>query len=400
MQPGMQLESETDLNALLAIVQSALRDPQECRNAFVPALSLLEASWPGILEYALKHGLAGLLYRTISKLDFISPAILAPIREAALEQASRNCFLVGELLEILSIFGRLQIEAVALKGPELALRFYGHLSTREFYDLDILVHPADIERARTALEERGYHAPPITSSIADLSRRGHNHLTFVRHDGAAEVEIHWALNTWLERAALEQTGIWSRVRGITIANQPVPVLCIEDTLLFLCIHGFKHRWSRLNWLIDIAYIVRSQEALDWGAVIRRSREVGCYRILLSGLGLAASLLGSVIPPDVEQLIQADPSTFNLVEQVRSAILHARPIAGPDAILYTLRARECLRDHLVLTMRLFRRIWRLTAEDGVNRDRLTWRTVEAACKRPIRLYKTFGLTWVKPVFRLR
>jgi hypothetical protein len=123
-------------------------------------------------------------------------------------------------------------------------------------------------------------------------------------------------------------------------------------------------------------------------------------MLLVGLSLASSLLGSVIPTEIEKLAGADPVTFDLVNQIRDALLSDAPIDGVGAIIYHLRARERFRDHFVLVFRLLRRIWRLTDADGLSDNQIAWTRLAAAFKRPVRLYKTFGWAWLKPVFRFR
>jgi hypothetical protein len=396
----MDISSQADLKILLAVCRADVEGRQPGQDAVLPALPSSDAGWSGIVACALNHGLVGLLYRTVANSDCIPPTALLPIRSAAHAQSARSCYLVHELLEILTAFRDLDITAVALKGPALAVLAYGHISDREFCDLDVLVHPADLDRAGLVLGQRGYRIDPRKSMIEDLSREGEYHVSFVRDDGSAEVELHWKLNSDLERAPIEDTGVWSRTQLVLLWDQPVPSLGIEDTLLFLCVHAFKHRWCRLKWLIDIAYVLRSREQIDWDALVLRSRQTGCYRMLLVGLNLASSLLGSVTPPAIAKLARADRVAMRLVERIRSALLSDAPVDGVEEIIYHLEAHERFRDHFVLVCRLLPRICRLTAKDGLLPNRPVWTQFIAVFKRLLRLFRTFGLAWVKPVFRFR
>jgi hypothetical protein len=292
------------------------------------------------------------------------------------------------------------MNALALKGPALAVRAYGHISAREFCDLDILVHPADLERAGLVLRQSGYRTDPRNSTLTELSRQGRIHDIFVRDQDGGIVELHWKLNSDFERSPIEATGVWSRIQSVLLWDQPVLSLGVEDTLLFLCVHGFKHRWCRVKWLTDIAYLIRSTEQINWDALVLRSRGTGCYRMLLVGLSLASSLLGSVTPPAIEKLARVDRMTLSLTDQIRSALLSGTPIDGVQEMIYCLRARERFRDHFVLVCRLLPRIFRLTDEDGLPGNLPARTRLAAAFKRPVRLYRTFGLAWVKPVFRFR
>ena len=116
---------------------------------------------------------------------------------------------------------------------------------------------------------------------------------------------------------------------------------------------------------DIAYTLRYAGRIDWDALVHRSRQTGCHRMLLVGLGLASSLLGSVIPSAIEKQIRTDPSTLSLIDQIQSALLDSAPIDNAQELIYCLRARERFRDHVVLVWRLLPRIFRLTLEDGLS-----------------------------------
>jgi hypothetical protein len=123
-------------------------------------------------------------------------------------------------------------------------------------------------------------------------------------------------------------------------------------------------------------------------------------MLLVGLSLASSLLGSVTPPAIEKLARVDPVTLSLTDQIRSALLTGTPIDSVQEMIYCLRARERFRDHFVVVCRLLPRIFHLTPEDRLPDNAPASTRLAAAFKRPVRLYRTFGLAWLKPVFRFR
>lgn len=144
---------------------------------------------------------------------------------------------------------------------------------------------------------------------------------------------------------------------------------------------------------DIAYLLRSREQIDWDALIPRSRQIGCYRMLLVGINLASTLLGSVTPPAIAKLTSTDRITVRLAERIVPALLSDAPIDGGEKIIYDLQSRERFRDYFVLECRL-------TAEDGLPADPAVWTRFTAVFKRPLRLFRTFGLAWVIPGFRFR
>jgi len=66
----------------------------------------------------------------------------------------------------------------------------------------------------------------------------------------------------------------------------------EDLALFLCAHGAKHLWERLEWLCDLAALLARRPGLDWDAMLARARRRGAERIVLLALHLAHELLGA------------------------------------------------------------------------------------------------------------
>ncbi len=67
-------------------------------------------------------------------------------------------------------------------------------------------------------------------------------------------------------------------------------------MLFLCVHGAKHMWSRLMWLGDVGRL--AQAGVDWTAVMKLASETRCERPVLLGLLLANDLLDAPVPEDI------------------------------------------------------------------------------------------------------
>jgi hypothetical protein len=82
-------------------------------------------------------------------------------------------------------------------------------------------------------------------------------------------------------------------------------LAPEDLLLLLCVHGGKHCWCQLNWICDVAELLRAHPELDWDQVLEQARTRGGMRMLLLGLRLARDLLEAPVPDEVSEKIAAD-----------------------------------------------------------------------------------------------
>jgi hypothetical protein len=92
----------------------------------------------------------------------------------------------------------------------------------------------------------------------------------------------------------------------------------EDLLLVLCVHAAKHVWVQLSWLCDIAQLAKCRP-LDWDAIQDDARRLGIERIVSLNLLLAHRLLGSALPPAIQQRLQHDPSTTVLADEILRVI---------------------------------------------------------------------------------
>jgi hypothetical protein len=85
---------------------------------------------------------------------------------------------------------------------------------------------------------------------------------------------------------------------LDVLTTRVPALAPEDLLPFLAVHGGKHLLERLNWVCDVAEMVRADRSLDWPALLAAARQTRQQRHLAVALLLASRLPS---PADVAAL---------------------------------------------------------------------------------------------------
>ena len=224
-------------------------------------------NWPRVFELASRHAIIPLVDRTLSSTagDLAPTDVSTRFREATQEGALNSLHLSGELVEAMRAFSEGGIDAIPFKGPTLAVLAYGNLSLRQYQDLDVLVHRADVERARTTLQRLGY-APVIaynSDQRASLMLTGH-HEQLAR--GNTTLELHWSLNNrTLTHDAFEEHW-WEARQSVDIGGMTMCTLGAERLLLYLCMHGGKHSWARLGWLYDLQFALRSYPSADWATI--------------------------------------------------------------------------------------------------------------------------------------
>lgn len=308
------LHSRPELDLLLNCARAQLDVNTERR---IRTLVQQDVQWDFLLRAAHRNMVAPLLYWSLNRTcaEAVPEAILGQLRHHFRTNARKNLLWMRELLKLLKLLVGLEVVAVPYKGPVLSAAAYGQLSLREFNDLDILIRGRDLAVAREVLLSAGYRPRPVAPP-EEPPQEGFEPVTvFVRNDGAVSVDVHWGLTRRFLPFHLDQEDFWDRLEPTAFADTAFLSPRAEDLLLILCAHGARHMWTRLEWICDVAELIRVNRGLDWEAVVRRARRNGCQRMLFLGLLLAVDLLGAPVPEETMRSVRAEPAVRSLRRRV-------------------------------------------------------------------------------------
>ena len=220
---------------------------------------LLDGSidWDFLLESAQRHRIVPLLNRALRAAgeNRIPAPVQAKLHAASFENVWRSLMLISETAESLELFMSNGIQGLPYKGPALSILLYGDTALRQCGDLDILVPEKDVPKAMHLLTARNYVCV-TTHASADKDRR------FVRGDGRVVVELHWAVTSQNFACRFEVERLWHDLSPVKLAGRSVAHVSPENLLLILTVHGTKHNWERLLWILDIAQFVRVYPDFD------------------------------------------------------------------------------------------------------------------------------------------
>lgn len=313
----------------------------------VKVLAQTVTDWNALADAAEYHGLAAVLYRA---LDRAAPG-LAPeniqnrLQNGYRDSARRNLILTTQLLALLDIFAAEGIAVLPLKGPALAELLYPDPLLRTFSDLDLLVREQDVPASLRVLAREGYTLSP---HLARLPFRALMRLDFqllLHHPRKAPVDLQWDTAPTDFPFSFDPEILWRSRTSISIDGRQVPSLCPETLLLYLCVHGTKHLWSRLQWLGDLARLVAIPP--NWAGVSKLAAEAGCERPLLLGLLLARDLLDAPVPEEIVAQARAQPIVQTRANQVSHRLMRIPPVEPQGAEFTTFNAgmAERTRDKL-------------------------------------------------------
>lgn len=310
--------------------------------------------WERVLRLAEHHGVAPLVYERVRSARLEIPeTVVDELRRRYDDNARRNLTFVAELLRVVNALGAHGIDAMPYKGPVLAETVYGDLALREFSDLDVLVRPQDVGRAKEALKALEY-APNLDLSAVEeraYLRSGYEY-TFDGPLGKNLLEIQWAIVPRFFAVDFSVADFFGRAALVDLGGRKVKTLSPEDLLLALCVHGVKHAWTRLCWLRDVAAVMQLPR-LDWEVALDRARELGIRRIVEVSLALGNRLLGADMPEGVVDRVRNDGIVLELGAQIGKGIPESEDYRT-DTMEYfrlMLRLRERASDRLRLVSRL-------------------------------------------------
>ena len=354
------------------------------------ALAGQPLDWQAIVTAAGDHHTSQLVSWHV---EHICPQAMPPVWNQYLRNEfqrilRRNLMLSAELLRVLDAFQSAGVLAIPYKGPGLTALAYGNLALREFGDLDLLIAHDDIHRAIQAVLDLGYQTHARVTGHKRSGEPVPGQYLFWRDHDRYLVELHTERTLRYFPKVLPVAKLQQRLQRVSVGGRDVFTLGIDDLLNFLCVHGSKHFWNRLQWIADIAELVDGGFIPDLGPALARGDELGSRRMLLLGLRLADEILGAKIPETIRQEYHRDPAINSMSAQVREIIFAERVML--PGIAQRMKFRMKMTGSVTQGLRYgFRLATAPTEEDWLGTKLPRVLTPLYALLRPFRLLGKYG-----------
>jgi len=307
-----------ELRFLIACCQ-AQPDPDEI-SLQMKSEKVKMKNWEEIVSLAARHGVLPIVYKTLKTLPTthypLPTDILQKLKTAYMSIAHRNMLMTAELLRIMKLLQENGIDALAFKGPVLSQMAYGDITLRQYGDLDILIKKESRFRAMEVLEAQGYRPEiMLRRTTREFFFNAVNVMGLIHPSNGVYVEVHWELLSKNYAVVWQERDLWKEIEEIEINGDTVATLSSHQHLIYLCIHGAKHLFERLEWICDIDRSVRSHTTLDWEALISQADRMGVKRMVCLGLSLSRDLLGTPLPELIIKEITWDNTLHELQEKI-------------------------------------------------------------------------------------
>jgi hypothetical protein len=358
LRPVQAFRSSSEFDLLLACCADSCGDEGSERTRNILSRPL---DWERMLRLVDHHRVVPQVYSELSALSHWVPVQhLNALRLRYQDNARKTLWFTGELVRIVGHLESVGIKALPYKGPVLAQTLYGEVTRRQFGDLDILILPTDVLKARAALHDLGYKpaiglAPRHESAYV---KTGYEYSFRAAH-GSNLLELQWRILPRFYSIDFDGADFFERSDEIVVGGRRMRTLRAEDLLLVLCVHAAKHVWVQLSWLCDIAQLVKTGR-LDWNVIQDEARRLGIERIVSLNLLLAQKLLGLQWQSSRQAwAFQKGRSTAVLDEILR--IIERGVDYDTESLSYfrlMMRLRERWQDRVRL-------LWRLTVTPSVK-----------------------------------
>jgi hypothetical protein len=337
---------------LLLTARSRFSEPQQLQE-----LVSRQLDWEAVVSQARSHGVVPLVASALTEhcAESVPEAAMAQLRRTHQKFAQHSLQLTQELLAVLELLEDHGIDAIPYRGPVLADIAYGDVSHRQFTDIDLLLRRDQLVAAAEVLKTRGYERDFELESTTELTdsqetayclfSRDH---PFCRAASNTMVELHWRVLDRRLPTRIELDTVWDRRSVATIAGQDMAVLSAEDRLLMASVHGTRHVWERLEWLVDIAELINSTD-IDWETTLGRARQHNAERMFLLGPLVASDLLDVELPDVVYRAAENHGCLDDLKQSIFGVLFSTDPIDEASLQRMQFRALERPRDQLRLLL---------------------------------------------------
>jgi len=248
-----------------------------------------EISDEQIINIAQNHAIVSVVYQNLRE-HFAGDTLVVKLKQKYMINAQKSMLISAELLRVVTILSKENIEAISFKGSSLSMLLYSDVISRQYSDIDILIEYEDIEKIYAILSQNGYEKTlNITPNQEQKWYKNSKDMLLFHTTKGIHIEFHWLL---VDRDFPIEFDI-KDYQNITINSQTIKTFGNEDLLIYLTIHGSTHLWHQIGWIKDIDMMINTQN-IDWDILKSRLNSTNQKAFIL-GLYLSYKLLDTPVP---------------------------------------------------------------------------------------------------------
>jgi len=224
---------------------------------------LPEINWELFLQWVKRHRVNPAVYRYMKKnLAVLPEGIQNKIEQRYFQITKRNLLLANETIKIIKLLEAEGIKAIPIKGVFLGYQLYGTFNDRETRDIDLLIKKEDVLNAVNIIKKNNYQLyESITNHINNLesSHCTINEFLLQDKENKITIELHWQFFDFSLIGKEIMEDFWKNPDKISLQQNIIIVPNIIQQMQLGVLHGTKHFWAGLQWIIDFNYWLKTND---------------------------------------------------------------------------------------------------------------------------------------------
>lgn len=260
--------------------------------------------WEDFIDLAHSHGVFPLVYHTLKYYkQNIPDEIYSSMKSYNMKIVKQNMLMTAELIKTMKLLEDNGIEAISFKGPTLSQMAYGDIALRQYCDLDILVKKENIYKIYKLLKNSHTRSLKLNNTQENIWFKYAHDLGLTTPNNV-HIEFHWLMLDSDHPISLKSIDFFGNNNLVAIQNSKLPIISNEKFLIYLCIHGSKHMFERIEWAVDIDKFIRTQN-IDWDILFDLIKYDNSIRFFLLGLYMSNTLYNTPIENKYSNLFDDD-----------------------------------------------------------------------------------------------
>jgi len=316
-------------------------------NKIKPLIQQIK-NWEVFIDLAFSHGVFPLVYKELKKYRSLIPQEIFHIMKIYnINIVKQNMLMSAELIKVMQILEENNIEALAFKGPTLAQMAYGDITLRQYGDLDILVQKDDIYKVYDLL--KGSYSRELECTPAqEKTWFKYAHDLGLTAKNGTHIEFHWSMLDNDHPINLKNIDFFQNKTFVDINKQNISVISNEEFLIYLCVHGSKHMFERIEWVVDIDKFICTQK-INWSHIEKILQNKNYKNFVFLGLFLAQKLFNTPI----SQKIHSKTDTIEIISHYIQNIWNEHKEATNSTnIQYTLKLFTSIKDKIKFIYKMY------------------------------------------------
>lgn len=216
------------------------------------SVTLEDDEWQNLLTWAVGQRVVGLLRAMGTQLIEFTPQQDQQLRAASLAATTSSLHVESSISAVADALSAANVDWRLLKGAATSHLLYHEPGQRTIGDVDLLVRPADLDRALDALRPMTTIAAPVLHGPSRAAAQKEYPITDAR---GVEIDVHQAIEGSLVVSRLSTDALFERPQHLQVSGRRVATMSMPALFVHAVLH-LTSEGAQMSTAPDIARLAR------------------------------------------------------------------------------------------------------------------------------------------------